>query len=139
MLNIFWDEHDPTSPPYSRQYRSVILVQDDVQRELALKSKIKQEKIAGTPIYTAVESLTRFTLAENYHQKYYLRQRSSLMRDLLEAYPTEDEFIHATLSARLNAIAGGYESGALMQEVLANPLLSEATRNRLTGRKQRIF
>lgn len=135
LLDVFWNEHEPAARAYSRQYRSLILVHDELQQQIAEKSKAELEKLAGVKFHTAIEALRTFTLAENYHQKYYLRQRSSLMHDLQIAYPDEPAFIHATLSARLNAIAGGFTSEALQQELTANPLLSESTKLRLTGNK----
>jgi peptide-methionine (S)-S-oxide reductase len=86
-------------------------------------------------VNTTIKPLSFFTLAENYHQKYYLRQRSSLMRDLLQAYPTESEFINATLTARMNAVAAGFMDDNLLNELLASPVLSEDTKHRLSGNR----
>jgi peptide-methionine (S)-S-oxide reductase len=135
LLDVFWEAHEPAAPAYSRQYRSLILVHDALQQQIAEKSKADHEKMAGMKFETSIEPLQVFTLAENYHQKYYLRQRSSLMHDLQIAYSDEPAFIHATLSARLNAVAGGYTSEALLEELTASPLLSEKTKLRLTGNK----
>jgi len=135
LLDVFWNEHEPAAPAYSRQYRSLILVHDALQQQIAEKSKTEQEKLTGVKYHTAIETLQIFYLAENYHQKYYLRQRSSLMHDLLIAYPDEPSFINATLSARLNAVAGGHTSESLLQELAASPLLSENTKLRLAGNK----
>ncbi len=135
LLDVFWDEHDPASPAYSRQYRSLILVHDELQRQIAEKSKAEQEKLAGVKFHTSIEALQQFTLAENYHQNYYLRQRSSLMHDLQIAYPEEPEFVHATISAKLNAVAGGYTSEKLIRDLMDNPLLSEKTKIRLSANK----
>ena len=138
LLDLFWEYHDAFAPAYSRQYRSLLLFSDEEQRQQALASKEKYEQLAQRKVYTAIEPLSEFTLAENYHQKYYLRQRSSLMRDLLQAYPTEPEFINATLSARMNAVAAGLMDEDMLAELLANPVLSEDTKQRLSGNRMRI-
>jgi peptide-methionine (S)-S-oxide reductase len=138
LLDLFWEYHDAFAPAYSRQYRSLILYADDEQKQQALASKEKYERMAQRNVYTAIEPLSIFTLAENYHQKYYLRQRSSLMRDLLQAYPTEAEFINATLSARMNAVAAGLMDKNLLAELLSNPVLSDDTKQRLSGNRMRI-
>ena len=138
LLDLFWDYHDASAPAYSRQYRSLILFADEEQKQQAIASKEKYEQMAQRKVYTAIEPLSEFNLAENYHQKYYLRQRSSLMRDLLKAYPTESEFINATLSARMNAFAAGLLDESLLQELIANPILSQDTKQRISGNQKRI-
>ncbi len=138
LLDLFWEYHDATMPAYDRQYRSVILYADEQQQKVATTSKEKLEKISAQKIYTEIEPLKVFTLAENYHQKYYLRQRSSLMSDLQKAYPIEIDFINATVSARLNAVASGIMNYEILTEVLSSPVLSEANRQRLLNNKQKV-
>jgi methionine-S-sulfoxide reductase len=138
LLDLFWEYHDAFAPAYSRQYRSLILYDNEEQKQQAIARKETYEQITHRRVSTAIEPLSVFTLAENYHQKYYLRQRSSLMRDLLIAFPTEPKFIHATLSARMNAVAAGLMDKTLLEELLANPLLSEDTKQRLSGNRMRM-
>src|SRR5918999_1119023 len=74
LLHVFWTNHDPTQlnrqgPDVGSQYRSVIFVHDDEQKEAALASKEKLEA-GGTfkrPIVTQIEPAVPFYVAEEYH------------------------------------------------------------------------
>jgi len=76
LLEVFWECHDPTTlnrqgADEGTQYRSVIFYHDEKQRLAAEKSKKESQKNFGDPIVTAIEPLTTFYKAEDYHQKYY--------------------------------------------------------------------
>lgn len=72
LLEVFWASHRPTVPPASRQYASIIFTHGEEQRRLAEASKARLEAAVGR-LYTDIVPLERFYLAEDYHQKYYLR------------------------------------------------------------------
>ena len=76
LLQVFWAMHDPTQvnrqgPDRGEQYRSVILVRDDAQREAAERSRDRAQGAFPRPIATSIEVLERFYAAEDYHQRYY--------------------------------------------------------------------
>ncbi len=54
-------------------YRSVIFVKDDGQRQIALASrkKLADSGIFDDPIVTKIENAQPFYLAEDYHQNFY--------------------------------------------------------------------
>lgn len=81
---------------FSRQYRSVIFFHNEEQRQAALQTGL-----------TPVEPVGEFTRAEDYHQKYYLKQ-SALAREFYRMFPEGDQFTDATAVARANAIVGGH-------------------------------
>merc|ERR1719197_736993 len=56
------------------QYRSVILYQDEAQRETATKV-LDGLKKQGKRVATTIEPLGEFYLAEQYHQKYLFKNR----------------------------------------------------------------
>lgn len=101
LLEIFWNSHDPVSRSWSRQYRSAIFYHNEEQKKLALKSKEEQEARRGR-IYTGIEQATTFYRAEDYHQKYFLRQRPDLMRELLALYSNDRDIVDSTAAARIN-------------------------------------
>ena len=77
LLDIFWATHDPTTlnrqgPDVGTQYRSAIFYLNSEQKEIALKSKAKQEEIKRfyRPIVTQIVSVSDFWEAEEYHQQY---------------------------------------------------------------------
>jgi peptide-methionine (S)-S-oxide reductase len=77
LLNVFWDNHDPTTlnrqgPDVGEQYRSAIFFHSPRQQEAATASK---EKLQGSgkirrPIVTAIEPASELYRAEDYHQQY---------------------------------------------------------------------
>ncbi len=77
LLDIFWDNHDPTQlnrqgPDVGTQYRSAIYYHDDEQKTAASASK---EKLASSgryrrPIVTEITQAQEFYPAEDYHQQY---------------------------------------------------------------------
>jgi peptide-methionine (S)-S-oxide reductase len=77
LLQIFWDEHDPTQlnrqgPDFGRQYRSAIFTHDDDQRIAALRSKTELDASGRyrRPVVTVIEDASEFYEAEDYHQQY---------------------------------------------------------------------
>jgi peptide methionine sulfoxide reductase msrA/msrB len=77
LLDHFWRHINPTDEggqfaDRGPEYRSVIFYQDDIQRQIAEKSKQKLEKTGkfGQPIATEIIKLTKFYPAEEYHQNF---------------------------------------------------------------------
>ena len=77
LLNIFWSIHDPTqlniqSKDIGTQYRSVIFYHNEKQKQIAEKSKNKQQKTGKykKPIASEITPAKEFYPAEEYHQKY---------------------------------------------------------------------
>lgn len=108
LLEIFWQAHDPTAGPYSRQYMSLILAHGDAQRLAAERSRRAEEERRGVPVVTEILSEWSFTPAEGYHQKYSLRADELLLRELRAMYPGEEQLVASTAAARINGYLGGY-------------------------------
>lgn len=118
LLAVFWTGHDPTHRSWSRQYASIIFVQNDEQKQLAEKSKALIEKDRGRTVHTEIITYTGFTLAEDYHQKHSLRQFPEFNEQLQRIYPDPAAYVASTAVARMNGYLGGegsYEN--LLQEV----------------------
>lgn len=84
LLTVFFGSHDPTTPnrqgnDVGEQYRSVILYQDDDQKDLAEKmiADLQAGITDGTRIVTQVVPLQEFFKAEDYHQNYYNQNKSA--------------------------------------------------------------
>ena len=78
LLEVFWYVHDPTSlnrqgNDVGTQYRSIILTASQPQKEKAEQSlkKLEDSHQYDKPVVTAIEPLSHFYKAENYHQDYY--------------------------------------------------------------------
>ncbi len=80
LLKIFWENHNPTTlnrqgPDFGTQYRSVIFTYSDAQRDQAETSKaaLEASKRWRDPIVTEIVPALPFYRAEEYHQKYLLK------------------------------------------------------------------
>ena len=78
LLEVFWFVHDPTTlnrqgNDIGEQYRSVIFYHDTQQKERAelFKQKLEEQKVWNKSIVTAIEPLTNFYPAEDYHDNYF--------------------------------------------------------------------
>jgi peptide-methionine (S)-S-oxide reductase len=132
---VFWSAHNPGAPSFSRQYRSAIFFHDDEQRRLAEETKKRQQKKGR--IYTDIEPLSEFYVAEDYHQKYYLRSVGVLMEELRARYPQERQFIDSTAAARLNGYVGGYGTPEQLEGELESFGLSEQAEQYIRERVSR--
>jgi peptide-methionine (S)-S-oxide reductase len=80
LLNVFWSIHNPTTrngqaPDVGSQYRSVIFYHTPEQ-ELSARRSIEELEKSGrfrNRIVTKIVPVTTFYEAEEYHQKYYLK------------------------------------------------------------------
>lgn len=78
LLEVFFVSHNPTTlnkqgGDSGSQYASVILYQDELQKELAEKyiKNLELEKVFSDPVTTVVKPLDEFYPAEDYHQDYF--------------------------------------------------------------------
>ncbi len=131
MLTIFWHEHDPTHRAWSRQYRSAIFYHNETQKELALETKAIEEGIRNKKIQTEILPFGKFYLAEDYHQKYQLRQRRQLMIEFKAFYSRDIDFVNSTAAARVNGYVGGHGATEEIKANLASLGLSAAGQKRL--------
>ena len=77
------------------------------QKRIALETKKLEEKRRGSEIHTEIASAGTFTLAEDYHQKYYLRQDGQLLAEYAAIYPELNDFVHSSAVTRVNGFVGG--------------------------------
>lgn len=97
LLEKFWDWHDPTARRKT-QYASKIFYHDEEQEEKAENSKPEGA-------LTEIQELEKFWPAEDYHQKYRLRN-SSLMEKFDDL--SEEKFRESREVAKANAFVAGH-------------------------------
>ena len=76
LLRIFFVSHDPTTlnqqgNDVGTQYRSVIFYADDEQKKAAQEVLAEMQGLYHGKIVTAIEPLTNYFIAEDYHRKYF--------------------------------------------------------------------
>ncbi|MFC6757481.1 MULTISPECIES: peptide-methionine (S)-S-oxide reductase MsrA [Haloarcula] len=132
LLDVFWANHNPFGGAHKRQYRGVVLVHDDAQRETVAASAAALEERTGQSVETAIESLESFTLAEDYHQKYELRSTPVLGDELDDIYGPA--LVDSTVAARLNGFVAGHAAPDQREALLADVALSPAALSELERR-----
>ncbi|MBN1399890.1 MAG: peptide-methionine (S)-S-oxide reductase [Anaerolineae bacterium] len=137
LLAVFWDSHSPYARSWSTQYASKIFYHDEKQREQAEASLRREEATTGRKIYTELAPFDRFYLAEDYHQKYYLRYEGDLVAELQAIYPQTRDFINSTAVARLNGFAGQWISEEQLEALLPQLGLSEEMGEKLLAEARR--
>jgi len=131
LLDLFWESHNPCDKGYTRQYMSAVFTSSEEQRRAAIASKERLEKRLGSTVRTPILPLGKFTLAEDYHQKYYLRQ-SPLIREFQAIYPDLASFTASTAAARANGyLAGDGDPAQLKIEIDKLGLSAEGRRSLL--------
>jgi peptide-methionine (S)-S-oxide reductase len=131
LLEIFWASHNPAQRSWSRQYKAAVFYHDEEQKRLAVETRDREAARRKTPIATEILPATTFYRAEDYHQKYRLRQDSVLMNEFKAAYPSDTEFVDSTAAARVNGYLDGYGTLESLQEELDDLGLSPAASKKL--------
>lgn len=96
LLTVFFATHDPTTlnrqgPDTGTQYRSIIFYTTPQQKEEAeaFIQKLETSTTKGEHVVTAVESLTTFYEAENYHHDYFAHHPDQAYCNLVVAPKVE--------------------------------------------------
>jgi peptide-methionine (S)-S-oxide reductase len=84
LLQVFFTLHDPTTlnrqgADVGTQYRSTVFYRDEAQRKVAedVIREVNTSKIWKRPIVTEVAPFKAFYKAEDYHQEYFQKNKSS--------------------------------------------------------------
>jgi peptide-methionine (S)-S-oxide reductase len=131
LLKVFWANHSPFSTSWSTQYKAVLWTHGAEQARAAKASAAALAKQAGEAPKTEIVPATRFWIAEDYHQKYYLRGRKELLAALFEKKPSDEAIRESTLTARVNGWIGGHGTKAEIAAESDRLGLREAARKAL--------
>jgi peptide-methionine (S)-S-oxide reductase len=137
LLRVFWTGHDATRGNWSRQYASLIFVHSDEQRQKAEGSKVRVEQERGRKVHTEILDYNGFTQAEDYHQKYSLRQFPAFEEELRRIYPSFADFLASNAVTRVNGYLGGEGSYEALQKEAHSFGLSSAREEELLQIVQR--
>ena len=133
LIDIFWDNHNATDRPFSRQYASVIFFHSDEQKRIAEETKAQVEARKGRKVYTEIVPAGTFYPAEDYHQKYYLRRYDRLVKELTGLYPGNGNFTKSTAASKINGYLGGNGTLEELKSQLKDADLSVEVVDRIVG------
>jgi len=131
VLDRIWVSHNPCVRTEYKQYRNAIFYETDAQRKAIEASKDRKEAELGKTIKTAVLALTRFHLAEDYHQKYELRCTEGLIEEFKTIYPEAKDLCNSTAAARVNGYIAGKGTREQLKSEIEQLGLSPEGRKRL--------
>ena len=132
ILDIFWHNHNPRKPGWLRQYMSILFFHDEKQELIARDIFDREASRIQEPIYTELKPLTKFYVAESYHQKYHLRQYPDLIQEYQMIYPVDSDIVSSTAAARVNGYVTGYGTKENFQRDIVGLGLSQEGIKRLT-------
>lgn len=129
LLEVFWNNHNPININgyKGRQYQSLLLYRDKEQEEAIHRIKKRMESDKGS-LETEAAPYAEFHMAEQRHQKYYLKRFPNAIEKLRTLYPSEDDLTNSALAARLNGLAKGYSNLAHIQREIQQWPVSSSDR-----------
>lgn len=132
LLMHFWRNHYPNRDEYKgRQYLSSLRYHDEQQKEVIDQVKKAMEAELGEPIETEITKLDRFYLAEERHQKYYLKRYPGVLEQLAELYPADAQLTDSAFAARLNGFVKGFGTKEQIVTEIQQWKISEKARGQL--------
>jgi len=108
LLEMVFNSHNPQHQTRKTQYQNVVLVATAAQ-QATLNEFLTTQGLTVDGIGTRIEQLSRFYVAEDYHQKYKLRSVSSFMDTFEAAGYGDDELRESPIAAKLNGYAAGHD------------------------------
>ena len=135
LVDLAFAAHNPVGVAHKVQYASLVLVHDEEQAEIAREIGARTASLLGRPLATRIEPLKRFWLAEDYHQKYHLRNDRVLSADFRAMFGADGSaFRESTAAARVNGYVAGDGSKTQLGGEIDFLGLSEAGRARLVSK-----
>ncbi len=110
---------------------SAIFYHDESQHKQALETRDSEERRRNQKIKTDILPFGKFYLAEDYHQKYQLRQNRQLMTEFKAIYSRNSDFVNSTATARVNGYVAGHGKPEEIKATLESLGLSTAGQKRL--------
>ena len=139
ILRKFWQNHYPNRGNYKgRQYISLLRYHGAQQQETADKVKQEMERNLGEAIETEIAAFEQFTLADERHQKYYLKRYPNTLEQLQDLFPKMDHLVDSTFAARLNGFVKGYGKMRLLKSEVAGWNIDEENRDILLNKLETI-
>jgi peptide-methionine (S)-S-oxide reductase len=136
LVTMFWESHNPCAAGGSTQYKKIVFYHSPEQQATIEKTRLAIEEQRGEPVRTEIRKAPTFWNAEDYHQKYRLRNRKNLMAIFDEIYPDGASFRDATLTMRANAFLAQKFSREAMRAAILDADISDEQKERLIDAMQ---
>ena len=107
LLEAVFRQHDPQTQPAKPQYQNVVFASTDTRRA-AVETVLSAVGETAESVETRIEQLSRFYPAEDYHQKYRLRSKSSFLSVFEEAGYDAEGIRDSPIAAKLNGYVAGH-------------------------------
>jgi peptide-methionine (S)-S-oxide reductase len=111
---------------------AAVFFHNDEQKRLALETKDREAEKRQDRIQTEILPFSGFYLAEDYHQKHYLRN-SDFFEVLNTIYPEAGDFTNSTAAARVNGYLAGLGTVRALKKELKSLGLSPEREEELTN------
>lgn len=118
LLDVFWKNHDPFSGSFSRQYAAILFFHGPMQKKAATDYAARLGIAKGRSVLTEIIPFREFFMAEDYHQKYYLKGNRAIYDEFQTIYPEEEDLVGSTAAARVNGYLGGNGTHEQMEKEL---------------------
>lgn len=139
ILRKFWQNHYPNRGNYKgRQYISMLRYRSGQQKEAIKKVRKEMERNLGEAIETEIAEYENFTMADERHQKYYLKRYPNTLQQLQDLFPKPELLIDSTFAARLNGFVKGYGKLRLLKNEIALWNIDEEDREVLLNKLETI-
>ena len=137
LLAEFMKAHDPFGQSWGNQYMNAVFFHDKIQEQAAREAFDAAGQKAGKKVKTALVQYSGFHRAEDYHQKYYLRNDRQLMPAFDRFYPNARDFTDSTAAARVNGLLGGFGDRGRFAALLPDLGLPASAASHLKSRVSR--
>ena len=112
LLDHVFRSHDPRSQTRKTQYQNIALTETAAQQN-ALEAFLQTRGLSTDAIDTRIEPLSKFSPAEEYHQKYALRSKRVFMNAFEELGYDDTQLRESPAAAKLNGYASGHDTAAV--------------------------
>ncbi|EGA88873.1 Peptide-methionine (S)-S-oxide reductase [Planococcus donghaensis MPA1U2] len=134
IVKEFWRNHYPNRDNYKgRQYISLLHYHTDQQRQTIETIRKEMEAELGESIETEIALFSQFTLAEERHQKYYLKRYPKALDQLETLYPNKGMLVDSIFAARLNGFVKGFGTKDSLRKEINQWSIGETEKTFLTS------
>ncbi|MCT4633059.1 MAG: peptide-methionine (S)-S-oxide reductase [Firmicutes bacterium] len=106
IIDIFFDSFDYTSRPFSNQYKPIILYNSDDEWEV-IEEIMFQKGIRNH--HVEIKAMGEYYRAEDYHQKFYLKNAELVRIELRKRYESDLELEKSIDAVKINSLLGGFK------------------------------